>query len=135
MKMKRRHFLLASAVIGGGALFGYVSTRPSKHRLANQELAQGDERYITNLLKITPDNRVTVYVPHSEMGQGIHTALAMMAADELDASWELVDIEQAPAIDLFANGDVVKGFAGEFGLPKELMGIVNASADTIAQLA
>ena len=48
----------------------------------------------TSFLKIDPDNRVTS-MNHSEMGQGSHTALAMMAADELDAAWEQVRIEQA----------------------------------------
>ncbi len=68
------------------------------------------------------------------MGQGIHTSLSMMAADELDAAWEDVNIEQAPAIDLFANGDLVKGFAGEFGVPSFLMGLVNVSSFAVAEL-
>ena len=68
------------------------------------------------------------------MGQGIHTALSMMAADELDANWEDIKIEQAPAIDLFANGDLVKGFAGEFGVPDALMPLVNISAFPIAEI-
>ena len=39
---------------------------------------------------VTPDNFVTVLVPHCEMGQGAQTALAMMAAEEMDADWSLV---------------------------------------------
>ena len=68
------------------------------------------------------------------MGQGIHTSLAMMAADELDANWEQVKVRQAPAIDLFANGHLVKGFAGELGVPDALMPLVNASAFPIAEM-
>jgi isoquinoline 1-oxidoreductase subunit beta len=135
MKISRRRFIVSSAVVGGGILIGYSATRPSRHRIANRDLAQSGEHYVTSFLKLDPDNRVTVYVPHAEMGQGIHTSLAMMAADEMDADWELVNIEQAPATDLFANGAVVKGFAGEFGLPGFLMGLVNVSATKIAEIA
>ncbi len=134
MKMKRRHFLLGAAVAGGGLLIGYSATRPSKHRLANRELVEGDERFLTSFIRLFPDNKVTIYVPHSEMGQGIHTSLAMMAADEMDVAWEDVSIEQAPATDMYANGELVKGFAGEFGLPGFLMGLVNFSATTIAEV-
>ena len=134
MKISRRKFLLSTAVVGGGVLIAYSATRPSRHKLANADLAEGEERYITSYLKVMPNNEVTVYVPHTEMGQGVHTSLAMMAADEMDAAWELVKIEQAPAIDLFANGDIVTGFAGEFGVPSFLMGLIGASSKAIAEI-
>lgn len=134
MTISRRRFLFTTALVGGGVLIGYSATRPSKHRRANAELAKEGEHYVTSFLKIEPDNRVTVYVPHSEMGQGVHTSLPMMAADELDAAWELVDVEQAPAIDMFANGDLIKGFAGEFGVPNFLMGLVSVSAVKVAEI-
>ncbi len=135
LKMNRRRFVLAGAAAGGGLLIGYAATRPSRHRIANRELAGAGERYLTSYLKIDPDSQVTVYVLHSEMGQGIHTALAMMAADELDADWERVRIEQAPATDLYAADEMVKGFASEFGVPSALSGLVDASALKIAQIA
>ncbi len=132
-KLNRRKFLLVSAVAGGGVLIGYAATRPSRHRRANDTLASGGDRFVTSWIRLQPDNRVTIYVPHSEMGQGVHTSLAMMAADELDAAWELVDVEQAPTTDLFANEAVVAGF-GEELLPEFLMGLVNFAALPAAQL-
>ena len=134
MKVNRRNFLLSSALVGGGVLIGYSASRPSRHRRANNEMVQDTERFITSFIKIEPSNRITIYVPHSEMGQGIHTSLSMMVADELDANWEDVNIEQAPAIDLFANGDMLKGFATEFGVPNFLMGLVNISAFTVVEI-
>ena len=134
MKISRRRFLLSTAVVGGGVLIGYSALKPSKHRRANAELATGEERYVTSFIKIEPNNKITIYVPHSEMGQGVHTSLPMMAADELDAAWEDITVEQAPAIDMFANGELVKGFAGEFGAPSFLTGIINASAVTVAEV-
>ena len=134
MKISRRRFLLSTAVVGGGVLIGYSALKPSKHRRANTELVTGEERYVTSFIKIEPNNKITIYVPHSEMGQGVHTSLPMMAADELDAAWEDISVEQAPAIDMFANGELVKGFAGEVGIPGILTGLVNFSAASIAEL-
>lgn len=132
MKISRRRFILASTVAGGGLLVGYAATRPSRHRVANDQLAKGEEKFVTNFIKINPDNEITIYVLHSEIGQGIHTALAQMAADELDANWEDVTVEQAPAMDLYAASDMIKGFAEEYGVPNVLMGMVNAIAPSVA---
>jgi isoquinoline 1-oxidoreductase beta subunit len=63
-------------------------------------------------IAVTPDNIVTVLVPHCEMGQGSQTALAMMAAEEMDADWSLVRVKEAPALDAYANEYVVRAFAG-----------------------
>jgi len=134
MKVSRRRFIVSTALVGGGVLIGYSATRPSRHNRANNELAKGSERFITSFVKIDKENEITIFVPHSEMGQGIHTALSMMAADEMDANWEHIKIEQAPAIDLFANGNLIKGFAGEFGVPHALMPLVNMSAFPIAEI-
>ncbi|HEY1090891.1 MAG TPA: xanthine dehydrogenase family protein molybdopterin-binding subunit, partial [Burkholderiaceae bacterium] len=54
-------------------------------------------------LRITPDNRVTVICGSAEMGQGVLTAIPMMLAEELDADWALVSVEQAPVDQAFNN--------------------------------
>ncbi len=127
MKINRRRFLLGTTVVGGGLLIGYATTRPSKHSVANDTLATNGQSFLTTWLRIDPDNTVTVLVPHSEMGQGVLTSLPMMAADELDADWDLVNVEQAPATDLFANGVLIKGFAQSMGVsvPGFLDGAIN----------
>jgi isoquinoline 1-oxidoreductase subunit beta len=48
-------------------------------------------------LRIAPDNTVTVVAKHLEMGQGSHTGLATILADELDADWAQVRVEAAPS--------------------------------------
>lgn len=133
MKVNRRRFLLGTTLVGGGLLIGYAATRPSKHSLANKEVATGDQRFITTWLRIAPDNTVTVIVPHSEMGQGVHTSLPMMAADEMDADWNLVRVEQAPATDLFANAVLIKGFVGSMGIsiPNFLDGAIMKMAELV----
>jgi isoquinoline 1-oxidoreductase beta subunit len=47
-------------------------------------------------VRIGTDERVTVIVNHSEMGQGVYTSLPMLLADELDADWTKVGFEPAP---------------------------------------
>ncbi len=47
-------------------------------------------------LRIAPTGDVTIIVHRSEMGQGTKTSLAMAAADELEADWARVRVEQAP---------------------------------------
>src|ERR1044071_5478931 len=42
-------------------------------------------------------NTVTVVAKHIEMGQGTHTGLATLVAEELDADWAQVRVEGAPA--------------------------------------
>lgn len=134
MTISRRRFILGTTVVGGGLLIGYASTRPSKHTIANRDA--GAQPYLTTWLRISPDNTVTVIVPHSEMGQGILTSLPMMAADELDADWDKVHVEQAPATDLFANGVLVKGFAESLGVsvPSFLDGLASSASMKIAEI-
>ena len=54
-------------------------------------------------VKIDSSNTVTITAFRSEMGQGIRTAIAMIIADELDAAWDTVKIEQAPADSAYGN--------------------------------
>jgi isoquinoline 1-oxidoreductase beta subunit len=48
-------------------------------------------------IKVEPDGAVTLTIHRSEMGQGIRTSLAMVLAEELDANWASIRVEQAPA--------------------------------------
>ncbi len=59
------------------------------------------EPFIT--LQVAGTGEVTVTVPRPEMGQGVRTSLAMIIAEELDADWASVRVEQAPADSRFGN--------------------------------
>jgi len=48
-------------------------------------------------IRIGKDNVVTVISKHLEMGQGTYTGLATIVAEELDANWNDVRVEGAPA--------------------------------------
>jgi isoquinoline 1-oxidoreductase subunit beta len=46
---------------------------------------------------ISPDDKVTIVISKSEMGQGVETSLAMLAAEELECDWKRINTEFAPA--------------------------------------
>src|SRR5579863_7601961 len=48
-------------------------------------------------VRIGADDSVTVIAKHVEMGQGSYTGLATLLAEELDADWDQVKVEGAPA--------------------------------------
>ncbi|MDE1947620.1 MAG: xanthine dehydrogenase family protein molybdopterin-binding subunit [Burkholderiales bacterium] len=99
--MKRRHVLIAGAALGGGlvALVAALPALPPPSRLGDTRTLGG----LNGWVKLLPDGRVVVAVPRSEMGQGVHTALAMLVAEELDADWSQVSIEAAPPDRIYAN--------------------------------
>ena len=108
--VKRRIFLAGSALLVGGGIFGVWWTDSSvKAKAKALTVGEGEHGFAT-FMKIAEDDTVTVYSPHIDFGQGSHTALAQMLADELDAAWDKVRIEQAPADLSFANVSLAKGF-------------------------
>jgi isoquinoline 1-oxidoreductase beta subunit len=108
-KWTRRAFLTTGALVGGGIIVG-VAIRPGNRALKlSQYVANDDETLVHTWVKLDSNNIVTAIVPHAEMGQGVGTALTQMLADELDADWNLVKFEEAPAIGEFANYPLGKG--------------------------
>jgi isoquinoline 1-oxidoreductase beta subunit len=65
-------------------------------------------------VRIGADNKITVISKHLEMGQGVYTGLAMLVADELDADWNQVYVEAAPA-DNARYKNLTFGFQGTGG--------------------
>ncbi len=101
---KRRHFILGTLAATGALAVGW-SLLPPRQRLRTAEplaLAEG-EHALGGWLKISADDQVRIVMPKSEMGQGVHTGLAMVLADELDADWARVAITAAPIDGIFNN--------------------------------
>ena len=111
--MNRRKFLIGGATAAGALIVGYAFWPSRRLARADQLAAKSGERFVASWIKLANDGTITVVVPHCDMGTGIFTALSQMAADELDADWEKVRAETAPADPLFANGPLAEGFALE----------------------
>ena len=103
----RRHFLKSSVLAGGGLLLGLYLPRGARAAQPGAQpadpLAEAGAFSPNAYIRVTPDDRVTLVVDKSEMGQGVMTALPMMLADEMDADWSSVQIEQAGAHDAYKN--------------------------------
>ena len=113
-KWGRRAFIGAGTMAGGGFLLGVAgfTFAPSRHSLVSADAAAKGQ--LTTWITITPENVITILIPHCEMGQGTPTALAMMAAEEMEADWSLVRAEEAPAQDAYANGYIIRALGGGY---------------------
>ena len=91
--LDRRSFLKVTALAGGGMMVAtYLD--PLTGLLAQ---GQGPQpTFVANaFVTITPDNVVTIISKSPEMGQGIKWSLPMLIAEDLEANWDNVKIQQA----------------------------------------
>lgn len=115
-KITRRKLLISGVAVGGGLAIGFTLWPKSKPEI----LAGPDESVINAFLKISKSGEVIVLTPQAEMGQGIHTGLPMILAEELDADWSRVAFEEAPVHGDYANVYLMSGMITESSLPEVL---------------
>jgi isoquinoline 1-oxidoreductase beta subunit len=89
IQTSRRSFLKGAAALGAVLVVGL---RPDGAFAAGPASAE-----INPFVRITPEGVVEVVIKHFETGQGTTTGLATLAAEELDADWQRVTIDFAPA--------------------------------------
>src|SRR5262245_35032326 len=101
--MDRRIFLLAAGALG--ALVVGWSVLPPRQRLNGRHpvTIENGEIALNGWIKVTPDGGAALAMPRSEMGQGVLTGVAMIAAEELDLPLDRVRIVQAPPDKIFGN--------------------------------
>jgi CO/xanthine dehydrogenase Mo-binding subunit len=101
----RRLFLKVSAVAAGGLLV--TASMPGCDRKIDSPSGKRKGQpplFAPNAwVRIGRDDIITVSVNHSEMGQGIMTALPMLVAEELEADWSKVRAEFAPVAPVYKN--------------------------------
>lgn len=134
-KWTRRGFISAGVIAGGGLVVG-VAIRPGNRAAAlSKHVTTDRETLLHTWIKLDQNNVITAIVPHSEMGQGVGTALTQMLADELDADWDLMRFEEAPAIDEFANHSLLKGMlpGGGANLPDFVLPSIDGALIHAAQ--
>ncbi len=100
----RRRFLLGGLGLTGAMILGWGFMPPRQRMNLSDRLAPTEDLIPLNgWIRIAKDNSIMLAMPRSEMGQGVHTALPMMVAEELDVPLSMVNIEQAPVDKIFGN--------------------------------
>jgi len=136
MGVKRRVFLIGGAALIGGGLFAVSWSERAAVRRAAKLVGKDKAGVFETWIRIAEDDTVTIFSPHVDLGQGSPTALAQMAADELDADWSKIVIESAPVNAAFANAPLVKAFGGEllpFSIPPFLKGLEGSTFALLAR--
>lgn len=103
-RLTRRGFLIGLGIVGGGLALGATLGLPAA-RLALADLLGDGTGPPASFPKepaiwfaIQPNGRVVMAMPKVEMGQGVHTALAQLAAEELGIAWEQISVTQSSSI-------------------------------------
>jgi isoquinoline 1-oxidoreductase subunit beta len=131
---KRRAFLIGGVAVVGAGLFGIKLADSNAAKKAVALTTGKDEHNFATWLKIAEDDQITIYSPHTDIGQGSNTGLAQMLAEELDAAWDKVKLVSAPAESGFANTGLGRGFLGEMsGYPGVINGIPQSFLSFIAR--
>ncbi|MGA0611426.1 molybdopterin cofactor-binding domain-containing protein [Caldimonas sp. KR1-144] len=101
---RRRHFLLGAAGVGGALVVGW-GLLPPRERLGQRRRlpVERGEVALNGWLKISADGRVRLAMPRTEMGQGVHHALALLVAEELDVEPAQIDLVDAGPESIYGN--------------------------------
>ncbi|MEP6740198.1 MAG: molybdopterin cofactor-binding domain-containing protein [Caldimonas sp.] len=102
--MKRRSLLLSGLGVAGALVVGW-GLLPPRERIGGVDAlpAVDGEVGLNGWIKIAADGSVLLAMNRSEMGQGVHTALAMLVAEELDVPLERVRLIAAGNDKLYGN--------------------------------
>ena len=130
LEIARREFLKATAKGSVALILGFHLPM----RRATQEVHDSQVFRPNAWIRITSDNQITVLTEIPEMGQGARTVDTMMLADELEADWSKIRVEQAPVIpETYQN--LATGGSGGTGTAWDYMRKVGAQAREILLIA
>jgi isoquinoline 1-oxidoreductase beta subunit len=93
-KIGRRAFLKWTGVAGGGLMLGVHAI--GANAAAKARDGAESRPFAPNAYVKIADREIVIYAPNPEVGQGVKTSLPMVVAEELDAKWSDVRVEQAP---------------------------------------
>ena len=113
MQLDRRSFLQMSALAGGGFALGLYDQPLALSSAVAQTRAKA-QFSPRAFVRIAPDGVITIMAKSPEIGQGMKTTLPMLIAEELDADWTAIRVEQAD-LDETVYGSQSSG--GSFSTP------------------
>ena len=136
-ELTRRQFLTLTTLAGSGLTLGVVLPGCVRTAGGAEEKAAAAQLSMP-FVRIAPDNTVTVISKHLEAGQGVWTGLPAIVAEELDASWEQMRVESAPAqVPLYGNlafGGKVQATGGSTAIANSWKQLRQAGATARAML-
>ncbi len=117
-ELNRRELFYVAGGVAGGLVLGF-----SLDTMVAQAATQTEAAHffqfgtspgvnLTDWIRISSDDKVTIVVSQAEMGQGISTTLPAIVADELGADWSKVHFELAPAAPAYRNPRLNWQFTG-----------------------
>jgi isoquinoline 1-oxidoreductase subunit beta len=102
--MKKRTFLIGTLAAGSALVVGWGLMPPRQRLQGAMPLALKDGQIALNAwLRLDTDGRVGLVMPRSEMGQGVHTGLSMLVAEELDCAMSQIRIDPSPIDKIYGN--------------------------------
>ena len=101
--LSRRSFLRVSATLAGGLIVSLYRDIPLLAQEGGQAAPKPKVYPPDAFVQIKPDGKILITVNRLEFGQGVHTSLPMILADEMDADWSQVIAELAPAADVYRD--------------------------------
>ena len=103
LNVSRRGFLRIVPAAGAGLVLGLRWS--GFVEASGPQRSRGSRLAPNAFLQVDPRGDVTIWASKSEMGQGVRTSLPMVVAEELDADWSRVRVEQAWADPKFGDQD------------------------------
>ncbi|MGC1777405.1 MAG: molybdopterin cofactor-binding domain-containing protein, partial [Xanthobacteraceae bacterium] len=127
LTMGRRTFFKLASAGAAGLVLGF--------QLGDQafaaETADGKDQVMNAFIRIAPDNTITIYSKAPEIGQGIKTSFGVIIAEELDADWNHVVMQQA---DINPKVYGYQGSGGSTSIPRAWDQLRQAGASAKAML-
>ena len=92
--ISRRGFIKLGGLAGGGLVIAF-SIGPAARNALAQARSEAAPFTPNAYVQIRPDNTIVLFAKNPEVGQGVKTSLPMIVAEELDADWERVQVQQS----------------------------------------
>lgn len=127
LTMGRRTFFKLASASAAGLVLGFQL----RDQAFAAETADGKDEVMNAFIRIGPDNTVTIYSKAPEIGQGIKTSFGVIIAEELDADWNHVVMEQA---DINPKTYGYQGSGGSTSIPRAWDQLRQAGAAAKAML-
>lgn len=108
--MKRRTVLWLGLGSLGALAVGWGVLPPRQRMTGGADLLEDADSFAPNAwVRIGRDDSITLFMPRAEMGQGTHTGLAMLLAEELGCALDSIQIAAAPIASVYNNVKVAGG--------------------------